>query len=128
DDMAEDAYRVVPPRVAGTVLVVEDDADVLEITVETLHRLGYKVYSAGNAPDALTILQRDAPIDILFTDVVMPRGMNGVELAREARRLRPTLRVLLASGYARDVLRSSGALGEETAFIAKPYQLPELAN
>ena len=108
----------------GTVLVTEDDADVLTITAETLRVLGYEVLTATNASEALAILKTDTPIDILFTDIVMPNGMNGIELAREAQRLRPGIRVLLASGYSRE--RSTA--DEDMAFIAKPYQMPELAR
>jgi PAS domain S-box-containing protein len=113
---------------AESVLLVEDDPDVLDIALETLQSLGYKVYSARNASEALTILQRDVPIDVLFTDVIMPKGMNGIELAHAARRVRPTLRVLLASGYARDTLQSEAGVAEDLEFIGKPYQLPELAE
>jgi CheY-like chemotaxis protein len=109
------------------VLVVEDDPDVLEIAIESLEGLGYKVYSADNAANALTILHRDVPIDVLFTDVVMP-NMTGVELARQARLLRPSLRVLLSSGYARDALSGREAIPQDIEFIAKPYPLPVLAD
>ena len=108
----------------GTVLVTEDDADVLTIAAETLRLLGYEVHTATNAAEAIAILKTGTPIDILFTDIVMPNGMNGIELAREARRLRPGIRVLLASGYSRE--RSTA--DEDMAFIAKPYQMPELAR
>jgi CheY-like chemotaxis protein len=108
----------------GTVLITDDDPDVLSIAVETLQVLGYQVYTATNAAEALALLRRDLPVDVLFTDIVMPNGMNGVELAREARRLRPDLPVLLSSGYS----RSGVPTDENTAFIPKPYQLPELAR
>jgi signal transduction histidine kinase/CheY-like chemotaxis protein len=108
----------------GAVLVTEDDPDVLTIAAETLRLLGYEVHTASNAAEALAILKRGTPIDILFTDIVMPNGMNGIDLAREARRLRPGIRVLLASGYSRE--RSNA--DEDMAFIAKPYHMPELAR
>ncbi len=112
------------PRI-GTVLITEDDPDVLTIAVETLRSLGYEVYSAANASEALTILKRNTPIDVLFTDIVLPRGINGIELAREARRLRPEIRVLLASGYTRPGLQ----IDEDAMhFIPKPYRVPELAR
>jgi CheY-like chemotaxis protein len=115
-------------RRPGTVLVVEDDPDVLDVAVESLRTLGYNVPSAANAVEALTILERDLPIDLLVTDVIMPRGMSGVELAREARRRWPDLRVLLASGYAREVLRGEETEGGQLGFIAKPYQVTQLAE
>jgi PAS domain S-box-containing protein len=113
----------------ASVLVVEDDPDVLDVAVETLRSLGYHVFSAPNAPEALTILGRDdARIDVLFADVVMPKGMDGIELAREARRLRPKLQILLASGYRREGLRDREDIAEDTVFLAKPYQLSVLAE
>jgi CheY-like chemotaxis protein len=108
----------------GSVLITEDDPDVLAVGVETLRSLGYEVHTAANAFEALAILQGDTPIDVLFTDVVMPRGMNGVELAQEACRLRPGLPVLLSSGYSRPGLQAD----QEAVFIAKPYKIPELAR
>jgi PAS domain S-box-containing protein len=108
----------------GSVLITEDDPDVLAVGAETLRSLGYEVHTAANALEALAILQGDTAIDVLFTDIVMPCGMNGVELAQEARRLRPGLSVLLSSGYSRPDLQSD----PEAVFIAKPYKIPELAR
>src|SRR5205085_11615507 len=76
----------------GRVLVVEDEPEVLDVTVEMLRALGYEVLTAPDGRSALEVLRRDPDIDVLFTDIVMPRGMNGLELAREAQRLRPQLR------------------------------------
>jgi CheY-like chemotaxis protein len=123
EDADEDASPAGGHRI-GTVLITEDDPDVLAVAVEGLRALGYEVYSAANAAEALTILKRDAPIDVLFTDIVMPRGMNGVELAREARRLRPGLCVLLSSGYARPGLQPD----PDAFFLPKPYQITDLAH
>jgi PAS domain S-box-containing protein len=113
---------------SGKVLVVEDDPDVLSLAVETLKSLDYEVLTAGDGPSALAVLRRDAGIDILFSDIVMPRGMNGVELAREASRLRPRLRVLLASGYAMSALSAEHGMSEDFAFISKPYRGTDLAR
>jgi PAS domain S-box-containing protein len=111
------------------VLVVEDDPEVLDVAIETLRSLGYQVLSAPNAAEALAILRRDdARIDVLFTDVVMPKGMDGIELAREARRLRPKLQTLLASGYTPEGLRGREDIAEDTIILAKPYQLSLLAE
>ena len=76
-------------RGAESVLAVEDDEEVLELAVVALKDLGYTVLTAGNARDALNILRRERDIDILFSDVIMPGGMNGAQLAVEARRIRP---------------------------------------
>jgi PAS domain S-box-containing protein len=110
----------------GTVLVVEDDAEVLEIAIESLRELGYRVISASSAPAALELLQRHPDIRVLFSDIVMPRGMNGVDLAVAALRLRPGLKVLLASGYAREALGGTTHAFQEFDFIAKPYTQHEL--
>src|SRR5207237_2661186 len=114
--MAEEAAAGAPAAAAasvgmGRVLVVEDDPEVLDVTVETLRRMGYEVLTAGDGPAALAVLRREAEIDILFSDIVMPRGMNGVELARTALRLRPRLRVLLASGYPVSALSATQGIG-----------------
>jgi CheY-like chemotaxis protein len=121
---------VEKPPAMGRVLVVEDDPEVLDVTVETLRGFGWEVLTAPDGPSALSVLRRDADIDVLFSDIVMPRGMNGLELARQARRLRPTLRVLLASGYPASVLASDHGAGEdgEFPFLGKPYRAVELAN
>jgi PAS domain S-box-containing protein len=117
-------------RTQGRILVVEDDPEVLDVTVEILRGFGWEVLTAPDGPSALSVLRRDADIDALFSDIVMPRGMNGLELARQARRLRPELRVLLASGYPASVLASDHGAGEEGEFpfLSKPYRASELAN
>jgi PAS domain S-box-containing protein len=116
------------PLRPATVLVVEDDLHLLEAAVETLQSLGYKVLTARDGAQALRNLELGESIDVLFTDVVMPNGMNGVELAREARRLRPSLRVLLASGYPAAAQTTQQDLPSEFSFIAKPYRWPELVD
>ena len=109
---------------ADVVLLAEDDAAVLIVATEALRILGYEVLTASNATEALAILNEGTHIDILFTDIVMPNGMNGIALAREARRLRPDIRVLLASGYSRDRMDAD----EDMAFITKPYHLADLSR
>jgi len=81
------------------VLLVEDDARVREVTAEMLREAGFVVVTAADGVQALALLRQGEPFDVLFSDIVMPGGMNGVELAQEARRLRPALPVLLATGY-----------------------------
>jgi CheY-like chemotaxis protein len=109
------------PPAAATILVVEDDPDVREMIVGILSDLGYQTLVAGNGPEALAILSRDQPVNLLFTDIVMPAGISGTDLAREASRLRPDLKVLLSSGYAREANQSRSAR-VEFPFIAKPYR------
>jgi signal transduction histidine kinase/ActR/RegA family two-component response regulator len=127
---ASDPHAARPPPPLGRILVVEDDPEVLDVTVEMLRGFDWEVLTAPDGPSALSVLRRDADIDVLFSDIVMPRGMNGVELAREARRLRPELRVLLASGYPASALPSSNAGSEdgEFPFLSKPYRASELAQ
>ncbi|RDI55074.1 hybrid sensor histidine kinase/response regulator [Microvirga subterranea] len=111
----------------GTVLIVEDEPEVLEIAQEIFDSLGYEVLSAIDAVSALDMLKSDTRIDILFSDVVMPRGMNGIELAKETHRLRPDVKILLASGYPASTLPFK-ELPEGAAFISKPYRWTELAD
>jgi PAS domain S-box-containing protein len=108
----------------GTVLIVEDEPDVLEIAIQIFESLGYTVLSATNASAALDLLRQQESIDVLFTDIVMPGGMNGVELAREARRMRPGLKLLLASGYPMSALDNADLT--DVSFISKPYRWTEL--
>ena len=108
-----------PPK----VLLVEDDPDVQLVTLEALRYMGYSVLTADEGGAALEILRRDSEVDLLFTDVVMPRGVNGLQLLEAARALRPDLRVLLASGYARGQLP---VIPPGCDFIAKPYRVEEL--
>ncbi|WP_462116268.1 response regulator [Lysobacter xanthus] len=105
------------------VLLVEDDPDVQAMAIESLRHLGYAVLTADEGAAALDILHRDPDIALLFTDVVMPKGMSGVELFEAARRMRPDLRVLLASGYARGQLPT---IPEGCDFIPKPYRVEDL--
>ena len=109
----------------GTILVVEDEADVREVVAAELTNFGYQVLTAGDGREALEIIDSNSAIDLLFSDVVMPRGMNGDDLAREARRRRPELRVLLTSGYPPAELHERPSLGEFRV-LRKPYRVEEL--
>ena len=113
---------------AGTVLIVEDDPDVLDSAVSTLRSLGYDVLTAGDGESALSTLRREQHIDVLFSDVVMPSGMNGVELARQACTLRPQLKVLLASGYPMTSLSGEHGFNDQFSFLTKPYRWTELQD
>ncbi|GAB6842941.1 signal transduction histidine kinase [Methylorubrum rhodinum] len=109
------------------VLVVEDEPAVLEMAVESLGELGYRTLTATQASEALDRLQGPERIDILFSDVVMPGGMNGVQLSVEARRLRPGLRVLLTSGYTGTALDDQ-SVPADLPLLSKLYQREELAT
>jgi len=112
-----------------TILVVEDDAEVCEVVALHLRDLGYRVLTAEDGRAALALLQSDASIDLMFTDLVMPNGVRGDDLARRARTLRPGLRVVLTSGYPASVEPLAwDALGEHAGFLAKPYKAEELAR
>jgi len=116
-----------PPSGRETILVVEDDQDVLAVTSESLRELGYRVVTAVNAAQAVEILRGDQPIDLLFSDVVIPGGTNGAQLAAKARCLRPQLKVLLTSGYTAAALRLEHGLPDNLSVVGKPYQRDELA-
>jgi CheY-like chemotaxis protein len=99
---------------------------LLEVTSAKLKASGYRVLRTRNSVEAIQILESGREIDLLFSDVVMPNGTNGVELAREARRLNKGIKVLLTSGYAGNVLylEQHGAL-DEFPIIDKPYRLAD---
>jgi PAS domain S-box-containing protein len=117
-----------PPRGRETILVTEDDPFVRAYVVATLEELGYRVAAAQDGREALSQLTRGAEVDLLFTDIVMPGGMNGWELAEQAQRIRPSLKVLFTSGYALETLVALGRIHPETAILNKPYRRPELAR
>ena len=121
----------IPLRRAGegeTVLLVEDDEQVLGMAVESLEELSYRVIVTRNASEALEYLRGVERIDILFSDVVMPGGMNGSQLAVEARRIRPDIKILLTSGYVAN-LDDGQVIGEgELPVLNKPYRRDELAR
>ena len=103
------------------ILLVEDDEDVRRYVAEALRDLGYRVETAPQASTALTLLETDTPFDLLFTDVVLPGGMNGRQLAERARELRPDLRVLFATGYTRNAIIHHGRLDADVNLLVKPF-------
>jgi PAS domain S-box-containing protein len=110
------------------ILVVDDRPDVAELARNMLEDFGYTVETATNAREALTKLDGDNRFDMLFSDLIMPGGMNGVSLAREAKRRFPALRVLLTTGYAEASLERTDLGGTEFDSIPKPYRRAELAR
>jgi PAS domain S-box-containing protein len=123
----DDAITSAEARV-DTVLIVEDEPDVLDAAGQLFRSIGYEVVTATNGVDAMATLARRTDIDILFTDVVMPKGMNGIQLARSARELRADLKVILASGYPLPALRDQYGRIDDFSFVTKPYRLAELAK
>ncbi|WP_229506368.1 response regulator [Massilia sp. BJB1822] len=111
-----------------TVLVVEDDAGVRGVVVDMLQALGYRVLQAEDAQDALRVLQRDAAIDLLFTDVVMPGPLRSTELVQQAREQLPDLAVLFTSGYPQNAIVHGGRLDAGVELLSKPYKREDLAR
>ena len=115
-------------RGSEVILLVEDDAPLREFAKSELVNLGYQVLEAENGKDALKIVAERADIDLLFTDIVMPGGMNGRELGLEALRRNPKLKVLYSSGYAENAILHEGLLDKDVQFLGKPYARRELAT
>ncbi len=109
------------------VLVVEDDETVRAYSVDSLRELGYRVIAATNGPEGLDLLARYPAIRLLFTDVGLPGGMTGRQLADQARRQRPELLVLFTTGYARNAIVHGGILDPGTHLLPKPFTLAALA-
>ena len=115
-------------RASGeTILVVEDDESVRRSSVEALREMGYEVLEAADAMEGVRLIVDRGGIDLLFTDVGLPGGVNGRALADAARSARPGMRVLFTTGYTRAAIAESGALERGVHFIAKPFSLAALA-
>ncbi len=120
----------VAPILSGneTILVVEDDALVRDFVTAQLHSLGYKTIAAADGREALAHVQSGAAFDLLFTDVIMPGGINGRELADEVAKHRPGTRVLYTSGYTDNAIEHHGRLDEGVLLLSKPYRRSQLAH
>jgi CheY-like chemotaxis protein len=128
EEEAEEAFAPEGAR-EETILVCEDDDDVRAYSVEVLRELGYRVLEAHDGPSALRLLERqEGRVDLLFTDVVLPGGMTGAVLAEQARSLRPELKVLFTTGYARNAIVHHGRLDPGVELITKPFSYSDLAN
>lgn len=110
-----------------TVLVLEDDDDVRTYSAEILRELGYNVIEAHDGPAALRLLDQHPRVDLLFTDVVLPGGMTGAQVAAQARATRPSLKVLFTTGYARNAIIHHGRLDKGVQLITKPFSFDDLA-
>jgi PAS domain S-box-containing protein len=111
-----------------SVLVVEDDAMVRDYVVAQLRSLGYSTLIAKNSAEALSVIDSAVQLDLLFTDVIMPGAMNGRQLADEATRRRPSLKVLFTSGYPENAIVHHGRLDPGVLLLAKPYRKSDLAR
>jgi len=123
--------RAVPPVPRGeeTILVVEDEDGVRALVLKLLESLGYRLLQAQSGPRAVDVWrEHGSTIDLLITDVVMPGGMNGLELAERLRHTRPSLKVIFTSGYLGEVSRDDFRRRETDAYLAKPFSLPELGR
>ncbi len=121
---------MTPPAGSGeeTILVCEDDEDVRAYSAEVLRELGYRVLEAADGPAALALLRnKGTRIDLLFTDVVLPGGMSGAVLAKEAAEIRPGLKTLFTTGYARNAIVHQGRLDSGVQLITKPFSYEDLA-
>ena len=129
--IAEEAETIAKPGQAErgqTVLVVDDEANIRMLVVDVLSDLGYSAIEAHDGPAALKILQSDIRIDLLVTDVGMPGGMNGRQVADAGRAIRPGLKTLFITGYAENAVVSHGHLEQGMAIVTKPFALDVLAN
>jgi len=130
-DVDADTTNVQSPdhkQRAETVLIVDDQIDLLDITAELFRTMGYEALTATNGAEALEVLERTPQIDILFTDVIMPNSISGIELAQLTRQRHPSTKIILASGHPFPALAGNQQLSKEFAFLNKPYQLADLAK
>jgi CheY-like chemotaxis protein len=131
---AQAAEDIVAPPVAPvfsgneTILVVDDDPLVREFVVTQLRNLGYNPIPAADGREALAIVKSGAAFDLLFTDIIMPSGVNGAELSVEVEKHRPGTKVLYTSGYTENALIHHGRLDEGVLLLSKPYRKSQLAR
>jgi PAS domain S-box-containing protein len=130
DDETMPEAGATPARSAAaeTILVVEDDQEVRSHATDILRELGYRTLEASTGQAALQVLQTHAEIQLLFTDVVLPGGMDGRQLAEAARRRRSGLKVLMTTGYARNAIVHEGRLDPGVQLITKPFTYSALAS
>jgi CheY-like chemotaxis protein len=126
EEVASSADHEIPMG-RETILVVEDDARVRRVAVMRLSNAGYTVLEAANGSEALEMLSAHPEIELLFTDIIMPGGITGDELAKHARALRPDIKVLFTSGYAEPSI-AGREFTERGSWLKKPYSARELAT
>ena len=117
-----------PPRGTETILVVEDDEAVRSSVVVQLQSLGYTTIAAADGREAMALVEQGARFDLLFTDIVMPGGMNGRQLGERIAARIPGLKVLYTSGHAEHVIGPQSRLGPGVALLDKPYRKAVLAQ
>ncbi|MGE4012504.1 MAG: CHASE domain-containing protein [Alphaproteobacteria bacterium] len=130
-DAAHDGVRSAAatlPMGSESILAVEDNADMRAVSERLLTELGYRVSSAESGPAALRLLDGNGTFDVLFTDLVMPGGMSGYDLAAEALKRRPGIKIVYTSGYADASLKNNGKSGDDPVVLGKPYRKIDLAR
>ena len=127
-DARSEAFALADVGGHETILVVEDDEDLRSYTVGILEELGYRVLQARSAYSALELLQTNQNIALLFTDIVLPEGLNGKQLADEAQRRRPGLKILFTTGYAKNAIAHNGHSSAIVNVVTKPFTFDELAR
>jgi CheY-like chemotaxis protein len=123
DDGSYDAIK----KGQGNILLVEDEVELRNVNAEFLSSLGYKVTCAGCGPEALQLAAQNGHIDLVISDVVMPK-MSGREFADRLMQIRPSTKLLYVSGYADDVVLQTGISMQSMVFLQKPYSLKQLAG
>jgi signal transduction histidine kinase/HAMP domain-containing protein len=123
-----EATMPAAPKGAERILLVDDNEAVRKTAARQLHDLGYDVIEAASGPEALQALQAGSRIDLLFSDIVMPGGLSGFDLANRAAELYPDLKVLLVTGFAEAAVRNVNAPSQNIALMSKPYRRHELAE
>lgn len=132
-DEAEDVEEAATPKAPDPganqrILVVEDDTELRSFVRTVLGRMGYRIVEAESGASALEILAQDGDFDLIFTDIVMPGVVNGVQLARKAKKLHPGIRILFTSGYARDALPKERQAPRDIPMLYKPFRTIDLAK
>ncbi len=126
-EVAVSEFRAGKTAGAAGVLVVEDDPELRDLAADLLGSLGYRTMAAESGDAALSILQAERGIDVIFTDLVMPGRLDGLALADEARRLCLGVKIVFTSGYIGHAALKQRLPGHEEVFLHKPYRVRELA-
>ncbi len=128
DTMAAESLIGAPTGSGERVLVIDDEPLVRMLVVDVLEELGYTAIEAGDGPEGMKVIQSDARIDLLITDVGLPNGMNGRQVADAARAIRPGLKVLFVTGYAENAVLNHGHLDPGMQVITKPFDMAVMAT
>lgn len=127
EEEAAESSPIPEAAVGEVILVVEDDPDVRAYSVESLRELGYQVIEAKDGPAALQALAAHGPVDLIFTDVVLPSGMSGADVVAKARETHPGLKALFTTGYSRNAIVHHGRLDKGVHLLPKPFSFEDLA-